>query len=107
MVETLAGMCVLCGQLLSSHWAEAGSNTRDRIERVKFLNTVLAHWGLHLDDWGNRVYVLRNWKGVGKPVPDLGRLWVVAEQLNGGSLDPLEQSLIERLTARASTGAGS
>ncbi len=99
-------MCVLCGQLLSSHWAEVGSDTRDRIERVKFLNIVLAHWGLRLDDWGHRVYVLRNAKGVGKPVPDLGRLWVIAEQLNEGPLDPLERGLIDRLAARASAGPG-
>ena len=101
MVETSAGMCVLCGQLLSSHWAEVGGGTRDRIERVKFLNTVLAHWGLRLDDWGNRVYVLRNAKGVGKPVPDLGRLWVIAEQLNEGPLDPLDPALAQRLRAGA------
>ena len=81
-----------------------GGGTRDRIERVKFLNTVLGHWGLRLDDWGNRVYVLRNAKGVGKPVPDLGRLWVIAEQLNDGPLDPLDPALALRL--RAGTGAG-
>ena len=98
-------MCVLCGQLLSSHWAEVGGSTRDRIERVKFLNTVLAHWGLRLDDWGNRVYVLRNWKGVGKPVPDLGRLWAIAEQINEGPLDPLDPGLIARLAAAAGAGA--
>ncbi len=86
---------------MTDHWAEVGGGVRDRIERVRFLNTVLAHWGLRLDDWGNRVYVLRNWKGVGKPVPDLGKLWVIAEQLNGGPLDPLDPKLIERLSQAA------
>ena len=82
---------------MTDHWAEVGGGVRDRIERVRFLNTVLAHWGLRLDDWGNRVYVLRNWKGVGKPVPDLGRLWVIAEQLNEGPLSPLDPALAARL----------
>ena len=86
---------------MTDHWAEVGGGVRDRIERVRFLNTVLAHWGLRLDDWGNRVYVLRNWKGVGKPIPDLGKLWVIAEQLNGGPLDPLDPALIERLSQAA------
>ena len=86
---------------MTDHWAEVGGGVRDRIERVRFLNTVLAHWGLRLDDWGNRVYVLRNWKGVGKPIPDLGKLWVIAEQLNGGPLDPLDPALIERLSPAA------
>lgn len=86
---------------MTNHWAEVGGGVRDRIERVRFLNTVLAHWGLRLDDWGNRVYVLRNLKGVGKPVPDLGKLWVIAEQLNGGPLDPLDPALIERLAGAA------
>ena len=86
---------------MTDHWAEVGGGVRDRIERVRFLNTILAHWGLRLDDWGNRVYVLRNWKGVGKPIPDLGKLWVIAEQLNGGPLDPLDPALIERLSQAA------
>ena len=94
-------MCVLCSQLMTNHWAEVGGGMRDRIERVRFLNLVLAHWGLRLDDWGNRVYVLRNAKGVGKPVPDLGKLWVIAELLNEGPLDPLDPKLIERLAGAA------
>ena len=87
-------MCVLCGQLMTGHWAETGGDRRDRIARVKLLNRVLTHWGLRLDDWGNRVYVLRNWKGVGKPVPDLGRLWAVAEEVNGAPLDPLDPEFV-------------
>ena len=94
-------MCVLCSQLMTSHWAEAGGDMRERIERVKLLNTVLAHWQLRLDDWGNRVYVMRNWKGTGKPVPDLGRVWIIAEELNGGPLDPLDPALVARLEAAA------
>ena len=74
---------------------------RARIERVKLLNAILAHWQLRLDDWGNRVYVMRNWKGVGKPVPDLGRVWLIAEELNGGPLDPLDPGLLERLEGTA------
>src|SRR5438445_776645 len=56
-------MSVLCGVLLEEHWAEREGGRRARVFRVRIVNRVLDHFGLHLDDWGGRVYVLRDGKG--------------------------------------------
>jgi hypothetical protein len=89
-------MCALCGVLLSSHWAEQG-NARHRIERVRLVNHVVAHFGLRLDDWAGRTYVLRDAKGKAEVVLDLGSLWQAAERLIGRRLDPLDPELIATL----------
>jgi hypothetical protein len=89
-------MCGLCGVLLDEHWAEAGGR-RSRVFRVALLNRVLAHFGLKLDDWGGRVYVLRDAKGRAVVVSNLGSLWVEAEKLAGHSLDPLDPTLVAAL----------
>ena len=46
-------------------------------------NRVLDHFGLRLDDWGGRIYVLRDRKGRSAVVDNLGVLWVEAERLAG------------------------
>ncbi len=91
-------MCALCGVLLEEHWAEAGGR-RARTSRVKLANRVLDHFGLHLDDWGGRVYVLRDRKGRAAVVPNLGALWVEAERLAGSRLDPLDPALVDAVGA--------
>jgi hypothetical protein len=90
-------MCALCGVLLEEHWAEQEGGRRARVFRVKLVNRVLDHFGLRLDDWGGRVYVLRDGKGRSAVVPDLGALWVEAERLAGRSLDPLDSGLVHAL----------
>jgi hypothetical protein len=90
-------MCALCGVLLNDHWAEQDGGRRGRVFRVALVNRVLGHFGLHLDDWGGRVYVLRDRKGRSAVVPDLGALWVEAEKLAGGPLDPLDPALVASL----------
>ena len=64
-------MCALCGVLLEEHWAEGEGGRRGRALRVALLNRVLAHFGLRLDDWSGRTYVLRDRKGrsVGRRQP--------------------------------------
>src|SRR5262249_61713163 len=89
-------MCALCGVLLDEHWAE-GDGRRARVFRVKLANRVLDHFGLRLDDWGGRVYVLRDRKGRSAVVANLGALWVEAERLAGRPLDPLDPGLVPAL----------
>jgi hypothetical protein len=89
-------MCALCGVLSEEHWADAGGR-RARVFRVKLANRVLDHFGLRLDDWGGRVYVLRDRKGRSAVVANLGVLWVEAERLVGGALDPLDADLVHAL----------
>jgi len=90
-------MCVLCGVLLEEHWAEREGGRRARVFRVALVNRVLDHFGLHLDDWGGRVYVLRDGKGRSTVVDNLGALWSEAERLCGRPLDPLDPELLRAL----------
>jgi hypothetical protein len=90
-------MCVLCGVLLNEHWAEQEGGRRGRVFRVRLLNRVLAFYGLRLDDWGGRIWVLRDAKGRSVVVTDLGSLWVKAEELAGRRLDPLDPELVASL----------
>ena len=90
-------MCALCGVLLNEHWAEQDGGRRARVFRVALLNRVLEHFGLRLDDWGSRVYVLRDAKGGSAVVGDLGAVWAEAEKLAGRPLDPLEPALLASL----------
>jgi hypothetical protein len=90
-------MCGLCGVLLSESWAEEAGDRRARVLRLKLLNRVLAHFGLRLDEWGGRVYVLRDRTGRTAMVDDLSAIWREAERLAGGPLDPLDPKLLARL----------
>jgi hypothetical protein len=90
-------MCGLCGVLMSDHWAEQDAGRRQRVFRVKLVNRVLDHYGLHLDDWAGRSYVLRDRKGRSSVVRDLGGLWASAALLAGRPLDPLDPELIRTL----------
>lgn len=90
-------MCALCGVLISDHWAEREGGRRARILRLQLLNRVLDHFGLRLDDWSGRVYVLRDRTGRTAVVDDLGSLWVEAERLLGRPLDPLDPALVRAL----------
>jgi hypothetical protein len=90
-------MCVLCNVLASEHWAELEGGRRGRVMRVRLLNRVLAFYGLRLDDWGGRVWTLRDRKGRAAVVADLGSLWVEAERLAGRPLDPLDEALVATL----------
>ncbi len=93
-------MCVLCGALLSDHWAESDGGRRARAARVRLLNHVLGHYGLSLGDWAGSVYTVRDGKGGSAVVQDVGTLWQAAEELAGRPLDPLDPGLIETLEAR-------
>ena len=104
-------MCVLCWQFLTEdHWTEspvgqadsAGEERehlrrRDWRRRTEVLNHILAVYGLSLDDWQSRSYVLSDRKGGSTLVQNLGELWPAAEQLVGRSLDPLDARFIDAL----------
>ena len=90
-------MCTLCNVLLNEHWAEQEGGRRERVFRVRLLNRVLAFYGLKLDDWSGRVWVLRDAKGRTAVIADLGSLWVEAEKLAGRTLDPLDPDLVASL----------
>ena len=90
-------MCTLCNVLLNEHWAEQEGGRRERVFRVRLLNRVLAFYGLKLDDWSGRVWVLRDAKGRSAVIGDLGSLWVEAEKLAGRTLDPLDPGLVAAL----------
>jgi hypothetical protein len=90
-------MCVLCGVLLSEHWAEQDGGRRERVFRGRLLNRVLGFYGLRLDDWSGRVWVLRDAKGRAAVVDNLGAVWAEAEKLAGRTLDPLDPGLVASL----------
>jgi len=109
-------MCVLCWQFFGEgHWTEqvfeaednaatgtAGSTReharrRDRYQRTRILNQILRHYGLRLDDWHSRSYVLSDRKGSTVLVRDLGEIWPAAQQLARRRLDPLEPQFLAAL----------
>jgi hypothetical protein len=90
-------MCALCGVLLEEHWAELDGGRRGRALRVGLVNRVLEHFGLHLDDWSGRIYVVRDRKGRTAVVENLGTLWAEAARLAGRPLDPLDPELVRAL----------
>jgi hypothetical protein len=90
-------MCSLCGVLLNEGWAEQAGDRRARAIRLRLLNRVLSHFGLRLDEWSGRVYVLRDWTGRTAVVEDLSAIWREAEQLAGRPLDPLDRDLLASL----------
>jgi hypothetical protein len=90
-------MCALCGVLVNEHWAEQEGGRRGRVFRGRLLNRVLNVYGLRLDDWSGRVWMLHDRKGRTAVVADLGAVWVEAERLAGRPLDPLDPDLVDAL----------
>ena len=95
-------MCALCGVLLERALGRAGRRPPGAgLPGAARSNRVLDHFGLRLDDWGGRVYVLRDRKGRAVVVDNLGVLWVEAERLAGRPLDPLDPDLVGALALTA------
>jgi hypothetical protein len=113
-------VCVLCSQVwIEEHWADAaidpgggvvalethatrrGQRLRDRAERGRLFNLILAPVGLTLQDWEGSSYILRDAKGRAAVVPDLAQVWLEAERMTGEPLDPLNPDLLRRLRALA------
>lgn len=106
-------MCSLCGSLGGNdHWADAAAREgvytrnadpvrrrRERADRVRLANRVLALYGMRLSDWQGTSFLLSTLTGKSEIVEDLGHLWPAAEKLSGRLCDPLEPDLLEALDA--------
>jgi hypothetical protein len=104
-------MCALCGVLGGNeHWADAVARPgvftrnagtierrRERANRVRAANRVLARFGLVVSDWQATAFLLSTRTGKTEIIPDLGHLWPAAERLSGRVCDPLSLEVIERL----------
>lgn len=112
-------MCVLCWQFVTEdHWTEshvgrddaaavsedaAAGGEREHIRRrdwrrrTEVLHHILGAYGLRLDDWQSRSYMLSDRQGSTTLVQNLGELWPAAAQLVGRALDPLDPQLIDAL----------
>ena len=95
------------------HWTESQANPevfaaratphthrRERQQRVRIANRVLAVYGLTLSEWSGVTYLLKNRTGGTALVPDLAALWPAAESLGKCSCDPLDDALLARLESR-------
>ena len=107
-------MCSLCGVLGSNeHWADAVARPgvytrnagpidrrRERVNRVRIANRVLAQFGMSISDWQGTAFLLSTRTGKTEIIADLGHLWPVAERLAGRVCDPLALAVIERVEQR-------
>lgn len=106
-------MCSLCGVLGGSdHWADAAARPgvytrssdpvarrRERANRVRLANRMLAPFALTLADWQGTSFLLATRTGKTEIVEDLGHLWPAAERLAGRPLDPLDEAFAVALEA--------
>ncbi len=107
-------MCSLCGILGGNdHWTDAvpregvftrnvgpAERRRERANRVRTANVVLAVWRLTLEDWQGTCYILRTATGRSEVIDSLAHLWPMAEQLAGRPCDPLAPEVLARLESR-------
>jgi hypothetical protein len=101
-------MCGLCGIVGNApHWTDGVSapdtptRRRERQERVRGLNRVLAPFGLTASDWQGHAYVIATRTGRSEIVDNAGHLWQAAARLRGRACDPLDPALIARLEGEA------
>ena len=107
-------MCSLCGVLGGNeHWAEAVARPglytrnvnvverrRERGNRMRIANGILAQFGMALSDWQGSSFLLSTRTGKTEIIADLGHLWPAAERLSGRVCDPLALPVIEHLERR-------
>ena len=107
-------MCSLCGLLGGNeHWAEAVARPgvytrnvavierrRERRNRMRIANAILAQFGMTLSDWQGSSFLLSTRTGKTEIIADLGHLWPAAERLSGRICDPLALPVIERVERR-------
>ena len=100
-------MCVLCyGLTGEEHWTDARVGTEApasvRARRRRMLGEILAAYGLdYSDDPSGLTALVSDRKGNVKVVRSLGEVWEAAAELAARPPDPLDPSLLSRLsTAR-------
>ncbi len=104
-------MCSLCGTMGNgSFWTDAAGRAefeasgervtprRERTRRVQLANLILREFGLRLSDWSGSAYVIEASSGASEIVYHLNGIWSAAERLAGRPCDPLDPTLIARLT---------
>jgi len=104
-------MCGLCGIVGNApHWTDGvpapsapdtPARRRERQERVRGLNRVLAPFGLTASDWQTHAYVIATRTGRQEIVDNTAHLWQAAARLRGKPCDPLDPALIARLESEA------
>ncbi len=90
-------MCASCGYPAApGHWTDAGitersARLRARFRRAEILKAILAAYGLTAHDGGLVPGIqIATLTGSQAIVENLTELWVVAEQLAGRPVDPLD-----------------
>jgi hypothetical protein len=95
-------MCGLCGILgESEHWTDhpdgGTQRRRERLERAALVGRVMQHFGLKVEDWQGRSFLLSTPTGRTEIVDTLSALWPAAAKLANRRLDPLDPALIAAL----------
>uniref|UniRef100_A0A831TFF6 Uncharacterized protein n=1 Tax=Thermorudis peleae TaxID=1382356 RepID=A0A831TFF6_9BACT len=86
---------------LEDHLARRGERLRDRARRARLASLILRPWRISVSDWEGGMYLLRTLTGKHGIAPNLQSLWVVAEELAGVPIDPLEPGYLAFLTSDA------
>lgn len=88
---------------LEDHLARRGERLRDRARRAQLASLILRPWRISVFDWEGETYLLRTSTGRHGLAPNLQSLWVVAEELAGTPIDPLDPDYLASLTSDASS----
>lgn len=105
-------MCVLCGELIEQvHWTDMErrqldtvvsgqfqrERKRSRLLRTKICNELLNAYGITLKEWNNSKFIMTNGKGKFAVLHDLGQIWNKADEMIGHPIDPLDETVLQRL----------
>ena len=103
-------MCSLCDTLGNgSFWTDAAGHPEfdaagrvtprhERSRRVQLVNLVLREYGLHVGDWSGSAYVVESTSGGSEIVYHLNGIWSAAHRLAQRPCDPLDPTLLARLS---------
>jgi hypothetical protein len=88
-------MCILCHQFAGDpDWTDVGPRGGGR--RTALVARVVGCYGLDFRDSG-ALAVVSNRKGTAEVVTGLSEVWPTAATMAGRPLDPLDESLLDRL----------
>ncbi len=95
-------MCGLCGLINEDiHWSDPLGDTqarrRERQQRVRAINQVLAPFRLGVSDFQSSAYLVHNATGRQEMASGLDGVWQAAEALLGRPLDPLDPRVLTYL----------
>ena len=110
-------MCSLCGTLDDGrHWSDAHANpeafaarsrthtwARERQQRTRLLNRVLASYALSVSDWEGKAYLLRASTGRTEIVQSRGARCTAAAAMLNRPCDPLDPALLSALADSSSS----